>query len=68
MRAGLLFEGGLTPVEMERLQGFPDGWNSVGLSVTARYRAMGNAVAVPVAEWVTRRLVDAQFEWLQEAA
>lgn len=46
----------LTPVECERLQGFPDGWTD-GQSDSARYRQMGNAVSVPVAEWIGRRLV-----------
>jgi DNA (cytosine-5)-methyltransferase 1 len=46
----------LTPLECERLQGFPDGWTE-GQSDAARYRQLGNAVAVPVVEWVTRRLV-----------
>ena len=49
----------LTPTECERLQGFPDGWTAVGgQSDSARYRQLGNAVAVPVAEWITRRIVD----------
>ena len=52
----------LTPVECERLQGFPDGWTATGvdgraLSDSARYRALGNAVAVPVAAWIARRIV-----------
>ena len=46
----------LTPVECERLQGFPDGWADV-LSDTRRYRALGNAVTVNVAEWLGRRIV-----------
>ena len=46
----------LTPVECERLQGFPDGWTA-GQSDTTRYRQLGNAVAVPVAEWMARRIV-----------
>lgn len=81
----------LTPVECERLQGFPDGWTclcgaietalaAAGLDAaywlasdwrtlrfeglthacrckdSARYRALGNAVAVPVVEWIMRRL------------
>lgn len=45
----------LTPVECERLQGFPDNWTA-GLSDSARYRTLGNAVAVPVAEWIGRRI------------
>jgi len=45
----------LTPVECERLQGFPDGWTE-GCSDSARYRMLGNAVAVPVAEWIGMRI------------
>lgn len=45
----------LTPRECERLQGFPDDW-SIG-SDSARYRMLGNAVAVPVAEWIGRRIL-----------
>lgn len=45
----------LTPLECERLQGAPDGWTE-GQSDSARYRQLGNAVAVPVFEWVGRRL------------
>ena len=47
----------LTVRECERLQGFPDGWTQVaGVSTSARYKALGNAVAVPVVEWIARRL------------
>jgi len=46
----------LTPTECERIQGFPDGWTS-GQSDSVRYRQLGNAVAVPVAEWIGRRIV-----------
>jgi DNA (cytosine-5)-methyltransferase 1 len=45
----------LTPTECERLQGFPDGWTA-GFSDSTRYRMLGNAVAVPVAEWIAKRL------------
>ena len=48
----------LTPVECERLQGFPDGWTE-GQADTHRYKQMGNAVAVPVVEWVLDGIVDA---------
>ena len=41
----------LTPLECERLQGFPDGWTE-GQSDSNRYKQMGNAVAVPVVEWI----------------
>lgn len=47
----------LTPTECERLQGFPHGWTA-GQSDSARYRQLGNAVAVPVAEWIGRRIVE----------
>lgn len=46
----------LTPLECERLQGFPDGWTA-GQADSPRYRQMGNAVAVPVFEWVARRVI-----------
>jgi DNA (cytosine-5)-methyltransferase 1 len=48
----------LTPRECERLQGFPDDWTLVGnISDSVRYRMLGNAVAVPVVEWIGRRIV-----------
>lgn len=47
----------LTPVECERLQGFPDG-HTAGQSDSARYRQLGNAVAVPAVEWLGRRIVE----------
>ena len=38
----------LIPLECERLQGFPDGWTNVpDASDSARYKALGNSVAVP---------------------
>jgi DNA (cytosine-5)-methyltransferase 1 len=46
----------LTPLECERLQGFPDGWTG-GQSDSARYRELGNAVCVPVARWIGSRIV-----------
>jgi len=47
----------LTPVECERLQGFPDDWTA-GQSDSHRYKQMGNAVAVPVVEWIVQGIVD----------
>ena len=41
----------LTPTECERLQGFPDGWTE-GISDTQRYKCLGNAVSVPVVEYI----------------
>ena len=48
----------LTPVECERLQGFPDGWTDLGPD-SRRYAALGDAVTVPVAEWIGRRIMEA---------
>jgi len=45
----------LTPIECERLQGFPDGWTD-GQSDSHRYKQMGNAVTVNVIEWIGKRL------------
>jgi DNA (cytosine-5)-methyltransferase 1 len=45
----------LTPTECERLQGFPDGWTE-GQADSHRYKQMGNAVAVPVVQWIINRL------------
>ena len=47
----------LTPVECERLQGFPDDWTA-GQSDSHRYKQMGNAVAVPVVEWIIQNICD----------
>ena len=48
----------LTPTECERLQGFPDGWTDIpGASDSARYRALGNSMAVPCVGWILERLV-----------
>ena len=46
----------LTPVECERLQGFPDNWTD-NQADSNRYKQMGNAVAVPVVEWIVNRMV-----------
>ena len=47
----------LTPLECERLQGFPDGWTA-DQSDTHRYKQMGNAFAVPVVEWIIQGITD----------
>ena len=45
----------LTPLEFERLQGFPDGWTDIeGASDSARYKALGNSVAIPCVDYVLR--------------
>ena len=45
----------LTPLECERLQGFPDGYTD-GISDTQRYKCLGNAVTVPVVEYIISKL------------
>jgi DNA (cytosine-5)-methyltransferase 1 len=63
----------LTPLECERLQGFPDGWTDIGewvdskgkphkeSSDSSRYKALGNSIALPPWKWVLKRLC-AQYE------
>ena len=54
----------LTPVECERLQGFPDGWTQIPYGKKPkeqcpeghRYKALGNSMAVPVMKWIGRRI------------
>lgn len=57
----------LTPLECERLQGYPDGWTDIGdwtdaagkvhkTSDAARYKALGNSIALPPWRWVIKRL------------
>jgi len=47
----------LTPVEYERLQGFPDGWSTKIVSNTQAYKQMGNAISVPVVEHIFDNLL-----------
>ena len=59
----------LTPLECERLQGFPDGWTDIGDWVDSkgkkhkgdsdspRYKALGNSIALPFWEWMANRMV-----------
>ena len=50
----------LTPLECERLQGFPDGWSDIpGASDSARYKALGNSVAIPCVEFIMGRIAAA---------
>ncbi len=62
----------LTPMECERLQGFPDGWTDIGewtdskgkvhdSSDSARYKALGNSIALPFWFYLLRR-ISAQYE------
>jgi DNA (cytosine-5)-methyltransferase 1 len=61
----------LTPVECERLQGFPDNWTQIPYGKRPkeqcpdghRYKALGNSMAVPVMRWIGRRI--ALFESLK---
>lgn len=57
----------LTPLECERLQGFPDGWTDIGEWVDSkgklhkpadspRYKALGNSIAIPPWKWLLKRL------------
>ena len=46
----------LTPMECERLQGFPDNWTD-GQDDSNLYKQMGNAVAVPVVSWIVNAMV-----------
>lgn len=58
----------LTPLECERLQGFPDNWTAIpfkGKRVamdTARMKAIGNSMAVPVVRWLGRRIFAVEKE------
>ena len=45
----------LTPIECERLQGFPDGWTE-GISDSQRYKCLGNAVTVNVIKAIMEKL------------
>lgn len=59
----------LTPLECERLQGYPDGWTDIGDWVDSkgkkhkgesdapRYKALGNSIALPFWEWMAERMV-----------
>lgn len=50
----------LTPLECERLQGFPDGWTDIPeASDSARYKALGNSVAIPCVEFIMGRIAAA---------
>jgi len=57
----------LTPLECERLQGYPDQWSDVpGASDSARYKALGNSIAVPCVEYFMQRIamvISLGLEW-----
>lgn len=54
----------LTPVECERLQGYPDGWTATShgrpQADSHRYRELGNSIAVPVFEWVALGVLESE--------
>ena len=62
----------LTPLECERLQGYPDGWTDIGEWIDSkgkkhkaadspRYKALGNSIALPFWFWLLRR-ISVQYE------
>ena len=71
VRTGMIVRR-LTPMECERLQGFPDGWTDIGDWVktdkrgreikvkgsadSPRYKALGNSIALPFWDWMLRRM------------
>lgn len=65
----------LTPVECERLQGFPDDWTRVAYRGKLeeecpdgpRYKAIGNSMAVPVMRWIGERIEAVDARMRQEA-
>ena len=53
----------LTPLECERLQGFPDSWTDIpSASDSTRYKALGNSVAIPCVEFIMGRIAAALRE------
>ena len=48
-----------TPLECERLMGFPDNWTE-GFKDTVRYRMLGNSVAIPCVKWIINQIVTSQ--------
>ena len=56
----------MMPIECERLQGFPDGWTEIpGASDSARYKALGNSVAIPCVDRLMRGIAAAYREGLR---
>ena len=47
----------LTPVECERLNGFPDGWTDTGMPERMRYFCMGNALVVPIVKRIGQAFI-----------
>lgn len=47
----------LTPIECERLNGFPDGWTNTGMPERIRYFCMGNALVVPLITMIGKSIL-----------
>ena len=64
----------ITPIECERLQGFPDNWTRIawhGKSAdqcpdVPRYKAIGNSMAVPVMRWIGNRIKNIEKSEIQK--
>lgn len=46
----------ITPIECERLNGFPDNWTNIGMPEKMRYFCMGNALVVDLVEIISRKI------------
>ena len=58
----------LTPMECERLQGFPDGWTKIEKSSdSARYKALGNSVAIPCVDFIMQGIAYFLRKFKEEA-
>lgn len=60
----------ITPIEAERLNGFPDGWTNTGMPIRWRYFCMGNALVVGLIERMGKslfELVDSKIEGMQRS-
>jgi DNA (cytosine-5)-methyltransferase 1 len=65
----------LTPIECERLQGFPDNWSRISWKGKPedqcpdgpRYKACGNSMAVPVMRWIGERIAAADAKHFPHA-
>ena len=55
----------LTPVECERLNGFPDDWTDIGMPERMRYFCMGNALVVPLIQKIGVILADETHDIIQ---
>lgn len=56
----------LTPLECERLQGFPDNWTTSESDVN-RYKALGNSVALPCVDYIMRGIKEALEDYIHES-